>query len=95
MDAMSKGAAPLLAARLHSNSMSVDSMAIENAELVAKALQQIDPELRRIVELKELDELSYAEIGEIVGIPEGTVGSRLNRARKELQVILLNLGWEL
>ncbi|MCA9020539.1 MAG: hypothetical protein KDA74_10375, partial [Planctomycetaceae bacterium] len=33
-------------------------------------------------------------IAEIMNIPEGTVGSRLNRARRELQQHLADLGWE-
>ncbi|GAA4469778.1 RNA polymerase sigma factor [Novipirellula rosea] len=64
------------------------------AETLTKAMAMIEPELRLIFQLKEVDELSYAQIGEIVGIPEGTVGSRLNRARRELRDQLLKLGWE-
>jgi len=68
--------------------------AIEVVELMARAMEQIEPELRRIFELKVVDELTYLQIGEIVGIPEGTVGSRLNRARRELRDQLFKLGWE-
>jgi RNA polymerase sigma-70 factor (ECF subfamily) len=64
------------------------------AEIVTKAMNRVEPELKLVFQLKELDELSYAEIGEIIGIPEGTVGSRLNRARRELRDQLLKLGWE-
>jgi RNA polymerase sigma-70 factor, ECF subfamily len=70
------------------------TIASEVAEVMARAMRQIDPELRRIFELKAIDELSYAEISEIVGIPEGTVGSRLNRARRELRGQLIELGWK-
>ncbi len=66
----------------------------ELAEMLSFAMERIEPELRLIFQLKEVDELSYAQIGEIVGIPEGTVGSRLNRARRELRDQMLNLGWE-
>ena len=45
-------------------------------------------------ELKELDELPYSRIAEIVGILEGMGGSRLNRARTELCDQLTQLGWE-
>ncbi|HMO15787.1 MAG TPA: RNA polymerase sigma factor [Pirellulaceae bacterium] len=69
-------------------------IASEVAEVITQAMKQIEPELRRIFELKAIDELSYAEIAEIVGIPEGTVGSRLNRARRELRDQLIELGWE-
>jgi RNA polymerase sigma-70 factor (ECF subfamily) len=70
------------------------SLASELSEILTRAMERIEPELRWIFQLKEVDELSYAQIGEIVGIPEGTVGSRLNRARRELRDQLLNLGWE-
>ncbi|MDX1924884.1 MAG: RNA polymerase sigma factor [Pirellulaceae bacterium] len=71
-----------------------DSQPLEVAESVEKAMAAIDPELRTIFELKELDEMSYSQIAEVIGIPEGTVGSRLNRARRELKEQLQRLGWE-
>jgi len=67
---------------------------MENAELLEVAMSRIEPELRVVFELKEVDELPYSAIAEIVGIPEGTVGSRLNRARTELRDQLTQLGWE-
>ncbi|HQZ68424.1 MAG TPA: RNA polymerase sigma factor [Planctomycetaceae bacterium] len=63
-------------------------------ELFDVALSRLDAELRLILDLKESQQLPYSEIAEIVGIPEGTVGSRLNRARRELKSHLLSLGWE-
>lgn len=63
-------------------------------ELFDVALSRLDAELRIILDLKESQQLPYAQIAEIVGIPEGTVGSRLNRARRELKSHLLALGWE-
>ncbi len=57
------------------------------------ALSRIDPELRAVLSLKEEHHLSYREIAQTIGIPEGTVGSRLNRARKELRDELEKLGW--
>ena len=44
--------------------------------------------------LREVEGLSYREIAEAIDIPAGTVGSRLNRARRELQHHLIDLGWE-
>jgi RNA polymerase sigma-70 factor (ECF subfamily) len=64
------------------------------AELVKLAIDKIDPELKAVLQLKEIDGLTYSQIAEIVEIPEGTVGSRLNRARKELREQLIALGWE-
>ncbi|MCA9038484.1 MAG: sigma-70 family RNA polymerase sigma factor, partial [Planctomycetaceae bacterium] len=63
-------------------------------ELLEQALQQLDPELRSVFVLKEVESLSYREIAQVMDIPEGTVGSRLNRARRELQQHLADLGWE-
>ena len=63
-------------------------------ELFETAMSRIDSELRLILELKELEKMPYVKIAEIIGIPEGTVGSRLNRARRELRDQLVTLGWE-
>jgi RNA polymerase sigma-70 factor (ECF subfamily) len=61
--------------------------------MVRQALDQLDPELRAIFTLKEESGLSYQEIAATLGIPEGTVGSRLNRARRELRK-LIDGNWE-
>lgn len=63
-------------------------------ELVEKGLARLDPELRSLCLLREIEGLSYQELAATLGIPEGTVGSRLNRARRELKQHLLDLGWE-
>lgn len=75
-----------------------ESQAEENAErkeLLDQALARIDPELRSIFLLREVEGLSYRDIAEALQISEGTVGSRLNRARRELQRHLADLGYEL
>ncbi len=66
----------------------------DHADLLETALSQIDPELRLIFEMKERDLLPYSEISQVMAIPEGTVASRLNRARKDLRNQLVELGWE-
>jgi RNA polymerase sigma-70 factor (ECF subfamily) len=63
-------------------------------QLLEQALALIDPDLRSAFLLREVEGLSYAEIAEALEIPEGTVGSRLNRARRELKERLAELGWE-
>lgn len=68
--------------------------AAEDIRLVQHALGQLTPELRAIISLKEDSGLSYQEIAEAIGVPEGTVGSRLNRARRELRAILERNGFE-
>ncbi len=67
---------------------------LEQSELLERALSMIDPELRSVFLLREVEELSYEQIANAAGIPAGTVGSRLNRARKELREHLTQLGWE-
>jgi RNA polymerase sigma-70 factor (ECF subfamily) len=49
------------------------------------ALQQIAPENRQIIVLRELEQMSYQEIAAALAIPMGTVESRLYRARIELR----------
>lgn len=66
----------------------------EHQKLLDQALSRLEPELRLIFLLRDVEELSYREIAEAINIPEGTVGSRLNRARRELQQQLADLGWE-
>jgi RNA polymerase sigma-70 factor (ECF subfamily) len=65
----------------------------ERKEILRIALSRIQPQLRAVFVLREVDGLSYREIADAVDIPEGTVGSRLNRARRELQQHLAALGW--
>lgn len=56
----------------------------EASELLQAALQKLSPELRETVILRDLEELEYREIAQILSVPEGTVKSRLNRGRAEL-----------
>lgn len=58
--------------------------AIDDADLVA-ALGSLLPADRRILELAELEELSYREIARALECPVGTVMSRLHRARRRLR----------
>lgn len=67
---------------------------LDKRDIVEVALGRIDAELRVILQLKEVDSLAYEQIAEVLGIPTGTVGSRLNKARRELRDQLLRLGWE-
>jgi RNA polymerase sigma-70 factor (ECF subfamily) len=56
--------------------------------LVNDAINRLDPDLREVIVLREYQNLSYREIGEIVGISEKTVKSRLFRARQLMYEIL-------
>jgi RNA polymerase sigma-70 factor (ECF subfamily) len=55
------------------------------SEMVLAAVDQLPLEFREVIVLRELEELSYKEISELLNIPIGTVMSRLARARKRLQ----------
>ena len=52
---------------------------------VAAMLKMLSPDFREVLVLRELQGLSYGEIAESLGIPQGTVESRLHRARAELR----------
>jgi RNA polymerase sigma-70 factor, ECF subfamily len=60
----------------------------EASELLQAALQKLSPELRETVILRDLEELEYRDIAQVLQIPEGTVKSRLNRGRADLARIL-------
>ncbi len=57
-------------------------------DLVTSALESLPPDHREILILRELQQLSYREIAQVVGLPIGTVMSRLSRARRSLQRVL-------
>ena len=56
---------------------------------VGLAMQRLSPELMAVVQATVLDGLSTREAGELLGIPPGTVKSRMSRARTELREALL------
>jgi RNA polymerase sigma-70 factor (ECF subfamily) len=60
----------------------------EASELLQAGLQRLSPELRETVILRDLEEMEYREIAQMLEIPEGTVKSRLNRGRAELARVL-------
>jgi RNA polymerase sigma-70 factor (ECF subfamily) len=60
----------------------------EDRALLHRALGELAPEFREMIVLRELEGLSYKEIAAVVGVPLGTVMSRLARARERLQQIL-------
>jgi RNA polymerase sigma-70 factor (ECF subfamily) len=60
----------------------------ELERMVQEALTKISPELREAVILRDLQDLDYKEIAQILHVPEGTVKSRISRGRAELARIL-------
>ena len=61
-------------------------------EAVRRGLEQLPEQQRQILVLRELGGLSYAELARILGLEEGTVKSRIFRARKRLCALLLRDG---
>ncbi len=61
----------------------VEGMQLE--AVVKRAIDQIPPDFREVLVLADVQELSYEEIGAITGLPEGTVKSRIHRARAQLR----------
>ena len=55
---------------------------------IQAALKQVSPELREAVILRDLEDMDYKEIAEVLGVPQGTVKSRISRGRSELAKLL-------
>jgi len=66
----------------------------EATEVVQSGLARLSPELRETVILRDLEGMEYREIADVLGVPEGTVKSRLNRGRAELGRVLRRVGVE-
>ncbi len=76
--------------RLESHGPTQHDMAAkrELAKMVQQALAQVSPELREAVILRDLQDMDYKEIAQVLNIPEGTVKSRISRGRAELARLL-------
>lgn len=64
---------------------------VASLELKARiqdALKQLSPELREAVILRDLEDMDYKDIAQVLRIPEGTVKSRISRGRGELARLL-------
>ncbi len=87
--------APELIEKLISYAQQSDSQEEERPQppeaisgLVSRALRSIPDRLRIVITLKDMENLSYQEISEVLNCSVGTVKSRHNRARKRLREIL-------
>jgi RNA polymerase sigma-70 factor (ECF subfamily) len=65
---------------------------LELGEAISEALATLPEEQRSALLLREVEGLSYAEIAATLGIPPGTVASRLNHGRASLKAALMNRG---
>ncbi|MGA7837962.1 MAG: sigma-70 family RNA polymerase sigma factor [Ignavibacteriaceae bacterium] len=60
-------------------------------EIIQKAFLKVSDAYRQAVVLRDIQELSYEEIADIMGITVGTVKSRINRGRAQLQKLLKSI----
>jgi RNA polymerase sigma-70 factor, ECF subfamily len=56
--------------------------------IVQQAILQLEPTFRECLVLRDVEDLSYEEIGAITGLPEGTVKSRIHRGRAQLKELV-------
>lgn len=61
------------------------ALASEEQRRLRRALAELSPEQRELLALRAVRDLNYAQIAELLGVPEGTVKSRLARAREALR----------
>ncbi len=66
--------------------LSIDEKEIKR--MIEEGMKKLKPWERAIIELRDIKNLNYDEIAEVLGIPMGTVKSRLNRARNHLKKII-------
>jgi RNA polymerase sigma-70 factor, ECF subfamily len=71
----------------HSATEPVEACKAEIKSLIGNAFYKLPPEQRNMLWLREVEGQSYAELAEVLGIPEGTVRSRLFAARKALRQV--------
>jgi RNA polymerase sigma-70 factor, ECF subfamily len=64
----------------------------EKSRMVQEALQELAPDARVVIVLRHLRGMSYADIGEILGLPDKTVKSRLFTARQKLLAVMVERG---
>ena len=67
------------------------AMSAETVQRVSRALGELDDEFRLVVVLRDVEEMDYANIADVIGVPVGTVKSRLHRARCALKDKLADL----
>jgi RNA polymerase sigma-70 factor (ECF subfamily) len=60
----------------------------EAEQVVRRAILELESSFRECLVLRDVEDLSYEEIGTITGLPEGTVKSRIHRARAQLRELV-------
>jgi RNA polymerase sigma-70 factor (ECF subfamily) len=74
--------------RLFENVKKDDPQANDYAKAAAIALDQLEPELREIVELKHFSSLTFREIADVTGCPQGTAATRYRTALEKMRTVL-------
>ena len=84
---------PTRAERLTDNRPGQDThvAGLELRAQIQAALKQVSPELREAVILRDIEDMDYKDIAEVLGVPQGTVKSRISRGRAELARLLKGL----
>jgi RNA polymerase sigma-70 factor (ECF subfamily) len=72
-------------AQAHVSSPEAALEAAERGTALEQAIASLDEDHRLVLVLRDIEELAYEEICEITGLPEGTVKSRIHRARLALK----------
>ncbi len=68
-----------------------DTNTVITDKIIQQAIDKLSPKFKQVILLRDVQGFSYEEIAQIVGIPLGTVKSRVNRARLKLQEDLQQL----
>lgn len=71
-----------------------DGGIVENRVVIEKVLDLLSPELRTTLVLREMEQLSYEEVAELMHVPVGTVRSRLHTARERFRKLWLEANRE-
>ena len=80
----------------------VDAAVTDQADLIVTlstptlqaALRKLSPDLREAVILRDLQEMEYREIADVLKVPEGTVKSRIRSGLKRMRQSLVDAGME-
>lgn len=90
LDAKDEDGRPRFELRDHSVDLEADARSAQLRKNMWKALTRLSERQREILVLRDYHDLAYSEIAETLGIPIGTVMSRLHSARKKLKQVLLD-----
>ena len=56
--------------------------------IVKRSIERVDPDFREVLILRDVEDMSYEEIGQLTGLAEGTVKSRIFRGRTQLKALV-------